>query len=690
MKRFLLVCGLLVLAACTKDLTEAPAHSDEQGGAVIIGEPTLAIKGCVNVKLTPEAAAKVDVLLQSAGTQMQTRSGIADIDEVLAQIGTTSIERMVAYDPNWEDAYAQTGMNLWYVIHFSDEAAMDVVAKTLAAQPEISVFEYQLHPKYQRGQHVGPAKPFTAENERVKLATRAPIVMNDPMLTYQWNFDNSFNEADYSGFITPPQAGADINLIDAWNLCTGDPNIIVAVIDQAVYTEHPDLKANIWSNPSKPDEHGKNFLNSSSALDWKSVGQETIGGQTYYEYTDHGSHVAGVIAAVNNNVRGVSSIAGGKNNGGGVKIMSCQTLGYGKSYSPQAGNAAVNALEYAWKNGAIIAQNSWGFNYGSATGLTPSGVASDWESGTKYGSLKTAIRTFVSSAGKNNPNSPLKGGLVIFAAGNDGDIYADAKMYPAADEPVIAVGSMGWDYRPAYYTDYGSWVDITAPGGDAYAGRHTDGYIYNDSQVLSTILCDDSIDYKDGRKKNGNMYGYGFMQGTSMACPHVSGVAALALSYAAQCGKSYTPAQFRALLLSSVYGIDQYFTGSINAGSKTLNAENYRNKMGGGCIDALKLLLAIKGTPAIYVKTDEAVSIDFSRFFGGSNSKVKMLSASSSEAGNLGFASFPAFQDGKLNITCTKVGAAMVTVKAQAGDTQITREFAIVSRPGLADNGGWL
>ena len=182
------------------------------------------------------------------------------------------------------------------------------------------------------------------------------------------------------------------------------------------------------------------------------------------------------------------------------------------------------------------------------------------------------------------------------------------------------------------------------------------------------------------------------MQGTSMACPHVSGVAALGLAYAAQNGKKYTPSEFKALLLSSVYGIDDYFTDSKRGdGVIVPDLSVYKNKMGGGCIDALKLLLAIKGTPAIYVKTGEAATVDFARYFGGDKSVVALESAKFASPSNLGIDSSSAVFNGtKITFECSKTGTSLLTITAKAGDTTIEREVAIVSRPSLAGNGGWL
>lgn len=676
MKKFLFLCCLLAAVACTKESVESGSEQ-----ARVIGVPTsdFAMKGTLSVQFSPEMAQTVAAAqARTASTRSgapATRSGVSEIDALLDEIGAECFERIVAYDPEWESVYDRTGMNRWYWIAFDEEADLSAVGSRFAALPGVSVVEYEIHPRHIRPQHVGRVVPARPENLPARGETRASVSMNDPLLPYQWHFDNEGPNKDFS----TPKAGADIDLLDAWQLCTGSDEIIVAVLDEAVQTTHPDLEANIWSNPSNPGEHGYNFWDNRAELDWRTATRE----DGDWIYADHGTHVAGVIAAVNNNSRGVSGIAGGRSTRKGVKIMSCQIMGY--SDGNYSGNPIVKAFEYAWKNGAIIAQNSWGYDF---EGITPSQFEQEWIRGYKV--IRDAIDTFIEGAGSKNANSPLKGGLVIFAAGNDGDAFGDAPTYPAAYSPVIAVGSMDWAFRPAYYTDYGTWVDITAPGGDAYTAPGENGRTYySDAEVLSTILCDDAINYKDGRKYN-SLYGYGFMQGTSMACPHVSGVAALGLSYAAQLGRQYTVGEFKSLLLSSVYGIDRYFTGT-KVGITVPDLSEYRGKMGGGCVDALKMLLAVRGTTALLVPTGESATVDLAGSFGGSQSVITLTSAELDSPGNLGLTSSSLSLDGsRITLTCPKQGVSILRVVAVAGDTEITREFALVSRTGLAGNGGWL
>ena len=151
----------------------------------------------------------------------------------------------------------------------------------------------------------------------------------------------------------------------------------------------------------------------------------------------------------------------------------------------------------------------------------------------------------------------MKGGVVIFAAGNDG---LDYRSFPGAYAPVVAVASMAPDWKSAYYSNRGDWVDITAPGGDAH---------YPQGEVLSTL----------SKKITGKDYGY--MQGTSMACPHVSGIAALIVSHFGRQGFTNVECQQRLLGALKAQNIDA-LTG-------------FPGRMGRGYIDASAVFAENKG-----------------------------------------------------------------------------------------------
>jgi len=220
--------------------------------------------------------------------------------------------------------------------------------------------------------------------------------------------------------------------------------------------------------------------------------------------------------------------------------MTCQIFLEGENRS----SYGEEAIAYAANNGAVILQNSWGYI----------------EEGVFPRSMETAINYFIDTAGKEadgrpRRNTPMAGGIVIFAAGNNNSY---GNWYPARYNRVVSVASINHYGKRAYYSNYGSWISISAPGGDTREKR-TGG-------VYSTL--------------SNNRYGY--MQGTSMACPHVSGVAALVLSKFGN--ENYTPAMLRARLLNTATSLEEF------------DPVNYRN-MGAGLLNAYNALQPDDGIP---------------------------------------------------------------------------------------------
>ncbi len=680
--------ALLCFGGCTEDFTEGAAEGPRESEEMTV--PAGALKGSLAVKVSPEVADRIEAAATRSGF---TRSGEASIDMLLDEIGAESFFRVFPYDELYEQRHRKAGLHLWYGVEFDDEVSLARAAKLLSEGELITAVQFNRLPRLRVRR---PRRPVNAVLTPSTEATRADVAVpmmgavNDPYAWYQWSYDNPgglsdkvYNFGDGSYFES--KLGADINLRNAWELTRGDSRVIVAVIDEPVQYNHPDLAANMWTNPNAAErakgwEHGADFtrgLSQNSApgsLNWKGEVKEEYEGETYYYYTDHGTHVAGTIAAVNNNRTGVCGIAGGNGAQKGVQIMSCQILtNADNNNNPYS---AANAFVWAADRGAQIAQCSWGYDYEDVKTETA------WISTTNGRAERDAIDYFISTP---RVDSPLNGGIVIFAAGNDGDLVGDKTEWPAAYGKVVAVSSMAYDYLPAYYTCYGTWSDITAPGGDEVCGVS--------GMIMSTVLdpATSGVTFRDGR---GDL-GYYFQQGTSMACPHVSGVAALGLSYAAQLGKVYTPEEFRSLLLTAARNIDNYY----NAGTKTvsdygisISLPDYRRKMGAGYVDAFKMLAAVKGTSAVYLKVGETTQVDLGQYFGGNYRDYAYVHYKSGfDVANNNLKLDPVtFRNGQMILTCRGEGALILKVQTTVGGTVITREIPVAGRKGLADNGGWL
>lgn len=516
LKNLLFVFCLALLAGCQKDPdTESTPVRD-----------TDRVEGVIRMKLDRETAEALNVIRTRSGRVL---TGNISFDELCERYNVTGMERLFA-DNGCAERTRKAGLDLWYIIRF--EGSAEQVAEDFG---EIAGVNHVEIPR--RITKVGgmSRKSGTPWRKLMALPKAAPsnYPFNDPLFGGQWPLYND-------GTINAnAQAGADINVLPAWEKTAGRSDVIVAVVDEGVEYTHPDLAGNMWSGI------GKNFCDrDNDDITWGE---------------GHGTHVAGTIAAVSNNGIGISGIAGGTGGGNGAKIMSCEIFHPTDGHYDANSNATADAIKYAADNGAVICQNSWGYAAGALS-------YDQWSSADR--ATKEAIDYFIRYAGMSpdgeTQTGPMAGGVVIFAAGNE---YSRLASYPAAYDACISVASISCTYEAAWYTNYGSTVDICAPGGGDEANfvnliSYDEGY--NLSTIPTNLQNGDSFvyTYANGETETktidyvSSTVGYGYMMGTSMACPHVSGVAALIVSQFGAPG--FTNEQLKEKLFSTARDIDSY------------------------------------------------------------------------------------------------------------------------------------
>lgn len=524
LKYLLMFAAVCAFSSCTKEIQTQDEIPQTPDSAYNGGEVE---KGWVRIKLQESG----QPLKVGSFTRGAVETGNAELDKIAQELGATEIVRVFQDGGQFAERRRKYGLHLWYDVRFDEEVPVTRAMTRFESLKGVDVIEPLYKMFLVDGGNNMPVDAIYTPAAVTSVTRPTEMPFNDPQLKDQWHYNNKGGNG--------ATLGADINLFEAWKVETGKPNVIVSVHDEGVDVTHPDLAPNMWVNADEIAGNNRDDDDNGYADD--------INGWSYVNYSGnipanrHGTHVSGTIAAVNNNGIGVCGVAGGDGTpNSGVRIMSCHVIRTGSTIVPQN----TESYTYAADNGAVISQNSWTLGI---TGELPLSYAD-------------AFQYFIDNAGmdKNgNQTGPMKGGIIIFASANAGA----PTFLPASSDKVIAVAATGPNYELTNYSNRGPEIDIVAPGGQSSGGSY--------------LVW--SLDAGGGTTA---------LWGTSMACPHVSGVAALIVSKFGK--KGFTAEECKTRLLNGYRPLGGY----VN--------ENNIGNVGGGLSDAaIALMEDPKTAPAV-------------------------------------------------------------------------------------------
>jgi subtilisin family serine protease len=376
-------------------------------------------------------------------TTANSLTGIASVDQLNQRYNARAINKVFPGETSPLPGSGLLDLSGFYEIEFPEESDLQQLVSAYSQDPNLE----------------------SAETVKMCEVDATP---NDPNV--QWHLNNALGN------------DADVDAYEAWDVGTGDSSVILAILDTGVLWFHPDLSGNIWSNSGEIadngiDDDGNGYIDDVRGWDFVAGGYlcDVAGGEDCSsvdndpkDFDGHGTHVAGIAAAVTNNSTGGAGLAGGwYSNTKGCKILPLRVgwhatdgLGY---ISMDYAAAAIN---YARVKGAKAINCSWGSSYNSA--------------------LNTAVT-----------NAINQGIVFCKSAGNDNTSYTDDYLINAFPQVLAIAATDRYDHK-ASFSNYGDWVDISAPG----------------DEIRSTY----AVNYSSA---------YAVLGGTSMAAPMVTGMVGL-------------------------------------------------------------------------------------------------------------------------------------------------------------------